>query len=160
MKKLTIAFVLMTSTLVACSQRPAEVHYNSDQCSHCRMMITDAHFASQLVTNKGKAYKFDAVECMLQFQTENPDLIQETAFWVSDYQHVGGWLNAKDAAYVQSEKIQSPMGAALLAFKDVSEAQAHIREVPGKILNWRELHQLDLHMNTDKPAHNMMMEHK
>lgn len=125
--------------LAACSQEPAEIHYKSDECAHCKMMIMDERFAAQIVTSKGKAIKFDAIECMIAYSNEN-DLDPETAkFWVSDFNNPGNWIEATQAVYVKSEEIQSPMGASLLALESQEESQAHLDQYPGKTLSWEEL---------------------
>lgn len=140
--KLLFATVLML--VIACSQEPAEVHYGSDECAHCKMMITDAQFASQIVTEKGKAYKFDAIECMAVYHRMNEDKLDEAMLYVSNYDNPGNWINAKDAQFVKSEVVNSPMGESLLAFPSETEAQEHISDQPGKLLKWAEVSQTEM----------------
>lgn len=128
----------------ACSQKPAVIHYGSDECAHCKMMITDAQFASQIVTDKGKAYKFDAIECMAVYYRMNKDELDEVTLYVSDYDNPGNWLNAKDAQYVKSKVVNSPMGESLLAFPSKEKAQKHISERPGKLLKWAEVSKIEM----------------
>ena len=59
--------VLATTLFLACSQKPAEIRYGEDQCIHCHMTITDSRFVAEIVTAKGKALKFDAIECMVSY---------------------------------------------------------------------------------------------
>ncbi len=128
----------------ACSQEPAVIHYGSDECAHCKMMITDEQFASQIVTDKGKALKFDAIECMAVYQRENADELQGAIRYVSDYNQPGNWLKAKEAQFVKSEVVNSPMGESLLAFPSQEEAKKHITERPGQLLGWSEVSQIEM----------------
>ncbi len=128
----------------ACSQEPAVIHYGSDECAHCKMMITDEQFASQIVTDKGKALKFDAIECMAVYQRENADELQGAIRYVSDYNQPGNWLKAKEAQFVKSEVVNSPMGESLLAFPSYEEAKKHITERPGQLLGWSEVSQIEM----------------
>ncbi|SMO48228.1 nitrous oxide reductase accessory protein NosL [Fodinibius sediminis] len=143
----TMRILLLTITsvlFVACSQEPAEIHYGSDECVHCKMMITDNQFASQLVTEKGKAYKFDAIECMVAYRQQNQEELSGALFYVSNYDQPGQWLNAREAQFVKSEVVRSPMGESLLAFPSKAEAENHVSEKPGNLLTWQEVSRIQL----------------
>ena len=142
-----IKFIAVLGLLIlatACSQEPAEVHYGSDECVHCKMMITDEQFASQIVTDKGKALKFDAIECMAVYQRENADELQGAVRYVSNYNQPGNWLKAPEAQFVKSKVVNSPMGESLLAFPNKDEAKKHITERPGQLLDWAEVSQIEM----------------
>jgi copper chaperone NosL len=139
-----IAVIGLLLLVTACSQEPAEVHYGSDECAHCKMMITDNQFAAQIVTDKGKAYKFDAIECMAVYHRMNKDELTESMLYVSNYDEPGNWLNAKEAQFVKSDVVNSPMGESLLAFPTKEEAEKHVSERPGKLLKWAEVSQTEM----------------
>lgn len=130
--------------VIACSQEPAEIHYGSDECAHCKMMITDSQFASQIVTEKGKAVKFDAIECMAVYHRMNKEELEGAMLYVSNYNNPGNWLKAKEAQFVKSEVVNSPMGESLLAFPSQKVAKKHISEQPGKLLKWAEVSQTEM----------------
>ncbi|WP_372639112.1 nitrous oxide reductase accessory protein NosL [Fodinibius sp.] len=145
MKRITTPFIFALSLWLlatACSQEPADIHYGSDECAHCKMMITDNRFASQIVTEKGKAYKFDAIECMTAYANEHPEVSEGALRYVSNYAEGGTWLRATEAQYVKSEVVNSPMGESLLAFPSPEAAKRHIAERPGKLLGWEVVSQL------------------
>lgn len=142
-----IFFLLMLPImLAACSQKPVDIHYGNDECVYCKMMITDRQFATQIVTEKGKAYKFDSIECLVAYHRENSEELQNAALWVSSYDNPGKWLKAKDAQYVKSEVVNSPMGAALLAFSSKRAAKKHLEEKPGELLLWSEVYKTKMPM--------------
>lgn len=130
----------------ACSQEPVEIHYASDECVHCKMMITDNEFAAQLVTEKGKALKFDAIECLAVYHRENEDDLKDARLWVSNYNEPGTWLDAFEAQYVKSEVIKSPMGESLLALPTKQAADEHLEDKPGRLLRWNEMSQTQMKM--------------
>ncbi|GAA5521431.1 nitrous oxide reductase accessory protein NosL [Aliifodinibius salicampi] len=140
-KIIAVAGLFLLAT--ACSQEPAVIHYGSDECAHCKMMITDEQFASQIVTDKGKAIKFDAIECMAVYQRENADELQGAIRYVSDYNQPGNWIKAGEAQFVKSEVINSPMGESLLAFPSEKEAREHVAEKSGALLKWAEVSQIE-----------------
>ncbi len=139
---LVIAAMLFVMT--ACSQEPAEIHYASDECTHCKMMITDKQFASQVVTDKGKAYKFDAIECMAAYYQNNSGELENAMLYVSNYDKPGEWINARRAQFVKSEVVNSPMGESMLAFPSSKEAKEHTSERPGALLQWDEVSQIEM----------------
>lgn len=138
-------FFMIQLLIAGCSQEPVEVHYGSDECAHCKMMITDPQFAAQMVTEKGKAYTFDAIECLAVYHREHQQEFSGARLWVNDYSHPGNWLNARQAQYVQSEVINSPMGASLLALPDEATAKEHIAKKPGQLLQWQAVSQVKMH---------------
>lgn len=141
-----VIFLSLFMGLMGCSQEPVEIHYASDECAHCKMMITDEQFASQLITEKGKALKFDAIECLAVYHREHE--FPGARLWVSDYNEPGNWLDAFTAQYVKSEVINSPMGESLLAFASREAAEEHIAEKPGRLLRWEEVSQTRLNVRS------------
>lgn len=137
-----VLLVLAAAFVSGCSQKPQEVRYGEDQCAHCKMVITDPRFASEIVTSKGKAIKFDAIECMASYIKNNQDELADAKLWVSDFAKEGSWVDARKAYYVQSQEIQSPMGKSLLAFKTTDELNNHLKKYPGKELSWQQVQDL------------------
>ncbi|MCL6218973.1 nitrous oxide reductase accessory protein NosL [Zunongwangia pacifica] len=128
MKKLFFISILLI--LAACNTKPQAINYGNDHCDFCEMTIVDQSFASQAVTDKGKQYKYDAIECMLQDQLQNQYTIATNL--VSDYKNPGEMLNAYKAMFVINDSIKSPMGGNIAAFKDKSNKA-------GKLWSWNEL---------------------
>lgn len=145
--KTTLMRILAVALLfTACSQEPAEMYYGSDECAHCKMMITNPQFASQIVTEKGKAIKFDAIECMAVYHRNHNEQLKGAKLWVNNYQNPGQWLLAPDAQFVKSEVVNSPMGEALLAFPTQEVAKKHLQDNPGKLMDWKEVSNTKMNM--------------
>jgi copper chaperone NosL len=131
--------ILIAAFLAGCSQEPVEIHYGSDECTHCRMMISDERFASQIVTETGKSLKFDSAECLAEYSGDHKDELTQSKFWVSDFSGNINWVEVKQAVFVRSEVVKSPMGAGLLAFDKEESAQQHLSEFPGEVVLWSDL---------------------
>ena len=156
------AALLLTAT--GCDRGPQPFHLGVDQGEYCRMVIDDARFASQIVTSKGRAIKFDAIECMLSYAESREGELEGAEYWVSDFADPDRLVRADDAVFVRSPAINSPMSAGLAAFAPVSEAEGDSAAHPAawaetgenvQILTWTELRALDLadtHQSPDEPA--------
>lgn len=125
--------------LTGCSS-PAEqpIDFGGDACEHCQMTIVDRQHAAQLVTTKGRAYTFDAIECMVGFQAAFPDR-SAALLLVCDYANPGVMIEVSTATFVVSEQIPSPMGANLSACATVERAQDLIDQYGGQTLSWSEI---------------------
>ena len=141
MKRLTniLLVIILVLAAVGCSQEPAKMHYGSDECAYCKMMITNERFAAQMVTSTGKAVKFDAIECMASYASENKPETESAKFWLSNFVDPGTWVDLQHATIIRSESIKSPMGANLLAVGSEAAAREHLREYPGERVSWEQL---------------------
>ena len=135
-------FILLFAGLnmfFACSAQPEPINYGQDECSFCKMTIVDKAHSAQLVTKKGKQYKFDAIECMARNVHKDPKFAHKSVLLVADYNNPGTMLKAETASYIISPKIKSPMGANLSAVADVKTAKSIIKEKGGEIYTWKPL---------------------
>lgn len=130
---------IITLLFASCNVSPQPINFGSDACHFCNMTIVDRQHASQLVTTKGKAFKYDAIECMvhsLQDEFKNTEMAH---YLVADFNQPGELTDATKASYLVSEKLQSPMGANLSAFLSVDAGQKAQEKFTGTIYTWIEI---------------------
>ena len=133
-----IMIVSALVVLASCAPQPAPITYGSDGCHFCSMTIVDEQHAAQIVTKKGKPFKFDAVECMVN-HLKDVDMASIELFLVNDYESPGELIDAKKATYLISKEIPSPMGEYLSAFKTQPDAERVEAENKGKLYSWEAL---------------------
>jgi len=138
MKKQFVLLFLPVLFLLACNISPQPINYGEDACHYCTMTIVDHQHAAQIVTDKGKAYKFDAIECMLNYLRENDD-INPKLYLVIDFMNPGDLIDATKATYLISKNIPSPMGAYLSAFQTKEAADKTKMKYEGKLYTWKEI---------------------
>jgi copper chaperone NosL len=136
MKKLFLIPVL--ALLLSCEVGPDKIAYGEQSCHFCRMTIVDKQHAAQFVNDKGKAYNFDAAECMINYLTA---VEEETIgmLLVTDYNNPESLIEVESATFIISEDIPSPMGANLSAVGTSTEAEKLLQNKKGKLYNWNEL---------------------
>lgn len=139
MKKIHItAFTALLCLLFSCKVEPEQINYGNDACHFCKMTIVDQQHAAQYVTKKGKQFKFDAIECMVNELSEK-EIEEIGILLVSDYKEPGQMTSALDATYLISKEIKSPMGANLSAFESTQIANTTKDESGGELYSWAQL---------------------
>lgn len=137
-KVLFTALMSVLWLLVSCKVEPQKINFGSDACHFCKMTIVDQQHAAQYVTDKGKQFKFDAIECMVNKLAEKKsDNI--ALLLVADYNSPGQMAPATSAIYLISPEIKSPMGANLSAFATEQNAISVKADAEGKLYSWQEL---------------------
>ena len=132
-----IVIILLT---ISCKVEPQTIEYGKDQCSFCVMNIVDKTHAAQYVTKKGKQFKFDAIECLLN-EMSNKDEEDIAILLVANYGNPGEMIPAKSATYLISKEIKSPMGAFLSALSTQYKAQELQQKHSGEMYTWETLKQ-------------------
>ncbi|WP_273565534.1 nitrous oxide reductase accessory protein NosL [Maribacter halichondriae] len=123
---------------IGCTVKPQPIVYGSDVCHFCSMTIVDQQHAAQFVTDKGKAFKFDASECMMNHLKE-VDNFKGALFLVNDYEAPGELIDATKATFLISKGIPSPMGEFLTAFGTKEGAEMAQSGNGGDLFTWEEL---------------------
>lgn len=116
---INIVLVLQLILLVSsCKPEFEKIEYGKDACSHCKMTIVDARYAAEMVTSKGRPYKFDDVLCMKQYANKNIDQSNNALFFVAVYGtgNNGDFTDAKRALYLKDDFFRSPMNGNYAAF--------------------------------------------
>ena len=132
-------FVLLSVVLIAsCKPSLEAIDFGNDQCNYCVMNIVDKMHAAQYVTTKGKQFKFDAIECMVN-QIADLDKSTIAIMNVSDFANAGTMIDANSATFIISPKIKSPMGAYLSAVSTKQQAEVLKEKHTGTIYDWQGL---------------------
>jgi len=123
---------------LSCNVGPEPINYGSDSCQFCTMTIVDKVHAAEIVTKKGKVYKFDATECMINF-IKDFDTTEIQLYLSNNYTEPEVLIDATKATFLISEQIPSPMGAFLSAFKNKSDAEKFQADKGGQLYTWETL---------------------
>ncbi|WP_337865535.1 nitrous oxide reductase accessory protein NosL [Ignavibacterium sp.] len=143
MKNLILFFTLIL--LFACSPQPEPIDYGNDICDFCKMNITDNKYAAEIVTSKGKIYKFDSIECLFQFKNleiKNPDEIHSEL--VNDFSNPGELIDLRKAFFLKSEVFRSPMGMNVLSVASEEKLNEIKLKDGGEVLSYSEVNKLAL----------------
>lgn len=127
---------------VSCSPsgppRPAPLDTANESCRHCRMMVSDARFAAQLVASSEEPLFFDDIGCLRDFLRENPERSAGFTAYVADHRS-RAWVLKDHAVYTRVESLSTPMNSHLIAHIDKVSRTADPDAAGGAPLTPREV---------------------
>jgi len=121
-----------------CSQNPEPLKYGFDSCEHCRMVITDNNYGAELITSKGKIFKYDSIECLAAYQSKLSDK-DIHSMWVVNFYPPNELINTNDAYFLLSKNLKSPMGLYLSAYKAEASMIEVVNKYSGNEIKWLDL---------------------
>jgi copper chaperone NosL len=136
--------ILLALLWSGCNSGPQPIPYGRGECAMCHMSLSDRRYGAEIVTHKGKAYFFDDVNCLLYFEDGQGVLPKDIASrWVADFAHQGQLLPLKEAVFLHSPSLRTPMASYVAAFGSRAEAEKALAEASsGELLSWEQVKQL------------------
>lgn len=137
--RLIIITGIIAVMLSSCNNAgPSPIQYNKDACDFCKMTISESRFATELITSKGRVYKFDDMACMLAYGEEHANITVKS-FYTGSYLKDQDLINAETAFFVTHESVKSPMGGNIAAFAYQEKADEYAKQYQARVLTWSEL---------------------
>ena len=111
------------------SLEPAHLDTRSGEaCAACRMVISNARTAGQVVSRAGEPRFFDDLGCLRTWLRQNRPG-SEHVIYVADHR-TGVWVPADRAVFASSSRVDTPMGSGLLAYADKASMTADTGAAP------------------------------
>ena len=133
-----VAVVFAVLFLSACESKPQAIKLNSDNCAFCEMTIADKRFGAELLTQKGRVYKFDDLSCMLRYMKEKKGAIYK-GIYISDYLSPNALTEIEKVTLIEGESVGSPMGGNIAAFSSKDSALVWQRKLAANVVLWDAL---------------------
>ena len=138
-KLIRLSFVFLIFILVSCSIEPQPIKMG-DTCSFCLMGVADNRFGAELITKKGKIYKFDDTHCLLEFlNAQTVPKEQQKSILFVNFETPHGFLDAKNAFLLKSVDLRSPMGSNIAAFESLEKLKESQTKLGGEVVEWASL---------------------
>jgi copper chaperone NosL len=132
--------LLLSWAISSCSTEAVPLNYGTDVCHFCKMTLMDRKFGAELVTSTGKIYKFDDLNCFLNYYNSGYETPEDfTQRLVVDYSNPGKLIQATDAFYLKSGEIRSPMNGQVAAFEAKASMDTFNKQWKGIYLAWGEI---------------------
>jgi nitrous oxide reductase accessory protein NosL len=110
-----------------------EVHWDRDMCNLCKMVISERHYAVQVINpDSGKSYMFDDIGCaVLWFNEEDIPWENKALIYIND-SISGDFIDARKAYYDTNSR--TPMDYGFGAYKNKDDIKSN-----KKILTYEEV---------------------
>lgn len=126
----------------SCTVEPEPFVIGKDDCYVCKMGIADFRFGGEVITKKGKIYKFDDMRCMMDFiksgTIEEKDISKKLFL---NFEKPNEFLDVKTAWFVASKEIRSPMNSNISAYASKAAAENILKDKQGEIVTWDDIYQ-------------------
>lgn len=136
-----LSFLSFCLLSFSCSTKPQPFEAGKDNCHFCKMGITDTRFGGELVTKKGKIYKFDDLICLANFLKaggEEQNNISQTLTVLFDKPNE--FIDVNKASFVVSPEIKSPMASNTAGFSNKSVAENFAKgKTQSSVINWEQI---------------------
>lgn len=119
---------------------PPRIEYGATECAHCRMIVSEQRFAAALVLptdHEVVKLAFDDVGCLLDYLAANQPS-GTYAPYVQDVENLG-WLDAREAVFVHSTELRTPMASNLAALSSEAAATRFQQQYPGRQTRFTKL---------------------
>ncbi len=134
--------LLLILFFISCNTQPEPIVAGKDVCSFCKMPVADTKFGAEIITVKGKLYKFDDLICMLNFKAEQAGRNEKNKIeLVVDYTGNHPLINAAESFYLLSKQFHTPMNSGVVCFNSLKTAESFLPNFPGEVYSWNELQQ-------------------
>ncbi len=130
---------LLVVLLHSCSKEPKPIEFGVDNCDHCKMNISDVRYGAELITQKGRIYKFDDMYCMKAFLQEGVVTKKQVhSLWLVDFVATEQLIPAEKSFLLHHPELKSPMGSNTAVFAHEETCQQYHVEHSGTILLWED----------------------
>jgi copper chaperone NosL len=136
----TLIFFLLVS-LSACNSKPEPIIVGKDNCSFCTMTVSDSRFGAELITKKGKIFKFDDPHCLIDYLEDSAfDRSQVKEIYLTDFSNHHSLIKSDQALLLKSDALKAPMGGNIAAFSNADSLQFAMNIFKGSIVHWDEVY--------------------
>lgn len=140
--RFTFILFLMGTIATGCQSRNnslPRIRYGEESCDRCRMIISEKRFAVAYRTESGDLRKFDDIGCAVLHREEGKETVKQ--FWGYDYKETT-WLDAREAFFVHSPNLTTPMGYGIVALPTKEQAIGLAKKVNGQVLQFDQFQQV------------------
>lgn len=125
--------------LLSCNTKPENFKPGKDDCSFCKMGIADTRFGGELITKKGKIYKFDDLHCMISFLEKGEEKNISRTLTVL-FEKPNEFSDVDKTVFVISDELKSPMGSNTAGFANKNAAENFTKGKEAEIVDWQQLY--------------------
>ena len=132
-------FVALLFVMSACTSGPQPIKPGVEACDYCKMTISQLNFGGEIITKKGKIYKFDDSHCLAAFRKESIDSNTIKSVYFLNFDEPHNLIDADHAFLLKSDGLHSPMGGNTAAFESKEKLNLIQQKVNGEEITIQQL---------------------
>ncbi len=137
-----VAAMIFLVLLSSCTTGPEALKIGKDNCDFCKMTISDNRYGAEIITGKGKVYKFDDSHCLLSFiRSKTVEKKDMDKVYLADFMSEHALIKADDAFLLQSDFFNGPMNGHIAAFSNADSMKKIAQQYKGNVVTWKQLNQ-------------------
>ncbi len=131
----SMSLVLLLIAFTSCKTEMQPINYGKDDCDYCKMIILDNKFSVEIISQKGKIFMMDDLECARQFiNSGSIDINEIKEIYISNFIGENELIDWNQSFLVKNDILKSPMGGNLAAFSSEKDANNYIFSKGGKLI--------------------------
>jgi copper chaperone NosL len=132
--------LILLLLISSCNTGPQPIITGKDICDFCKMPVSDNRFGAEIVTKKGKVFKFDDAHCIYSFMNSSAfKQEKEYSVYFVDFAGNHSLIPAATALFVKSDALRSPMNGDIAAFSNADSMQFARNKYSGSTLSWNQM---------------------
>ena len=126
---------------MACNTGPQVIRVGKDNCNFCKMAIGSNRYGAEIISVKGKIFKYDELHCLLKdISSETISKANIKEIYFTDFCGQHNLINCEEAYFLSSDKLMSPMGGNIAAFKSQDSLLLVQKKYMGNQILWNEIY--------------------
>ena len=136
----TVPALAFVSFFASCNAQPQPIKIGVDACAYCKMTISDNRFGAELISKKGKIFKFDDTHCAIEFKKENSVAANDIKeIYLINFEEPHNFIPAQKAFIIYSKDLKTPMGGHAAAYESAAALEKVIQSLNGRMISWDSL---------------------
>lgn len=138
-QSVTVLVAIISIFFYSCNVKPIPLIVGNDICSYCKMPYSDIRYGAELITKRGKIYKFDDVHCMIAFFNDHTNETKNAKVFFVNFENNADLIPLKNTFLIKSNQLHSPMNGNIAAFNTSTNALQKAEKYAGTIVEWNDL---------------------
>lgn len=140
---LNVALPIIITLIVSasgCSTGPEPIKTGIDNCNFCKMTITDNRYGAEIVTTKGKVFKYDDSHCLFTgIADQSIDIKNIKNIYFTDFCSPHQLIKAEEGFYIKSTQLKAPMGGEIAVFSSIDSLKKIAIQLNGTETPWSQI---------------------
>jgi copper chaperone NosL len=131
---------MIIMSVSGCTADPVSIKIGSDNCHYCKMTIIDNKYGAEIITTKGKIFKYDDPHCLFSEISEGGiDKSKIKDIYFTDFCNGHALIKGQNSFYLKSGLLKAPMNGGIAAFSSHDSLSLLNKQLGGEEVSLNQL---------------------